>query len=325
MAERLRNGGPTWDHIIPLLIGFHRIVSLDITLFGQYLDSTNPEMWSTLGNNFSGVVSLSLSNLFFTDASDFAQAVCAFPCLRKLIIRDVINSTSTEMFESELPPATTFRLPPDLHTFNLGIVGTDAVLMWWLSFPTRPALRTVRTHRVRVEDLAMIQKFIGALGNDLLSFTITTEDEDCKLPNVILMMNLRAVLTTTPVTLHSIDMTSLKNLRFIRLALQRGYPADQNRWVTRMLSQISSVHLEDVVLELCPFTSSIMYDLDTALEWSEVDAILQHSTFTRLRNVELQSTTWDKAAPILDPMFHAQAIERLPQCHARGILSCVLR
>jgi hypothetical protein len=85
-----------------------------------------------------------------------------------------------------------------------------------------------------------------------------------------------------------------------------------------MLSQISSVYLEDVVFQLFARAGK----LSDVLEWSEVDAILQHSKFSRLRSVEVRRGTsrWHPG-PAPDPQhpFSAQVIERLPRCHARGI------
>jgi hypothetical protein len=66
-----------------------------------------------------------------------------------------------------------------------------------------------------------------------------------------------------------------------------------------------------------------------ALEWHNVDAILQRSTFSSLRNVRF----WCKL-PLYIPFFilslpldrlplpsaHTRIMEGLPQCHARGIV-----
>jgi hypothetical protein len=168
----------------------------------------------------------------------------------------------------------------------------------------------------------MVNEFIGALGSGLESFTLFTYIDDCTLPYAILMMSL-TMLTPTSVTRHPIDITPLTRLRSIQLVLQ--YSTNRNRWVTQILSQISSVHLEHVVFQMYPFAGSIDIGLSNALEWSEVDAILQSSTFSRLKNVEVRSGTrlWN-TGQVPDPQrpFSAQIIERLPQCHACGIFLC---
>jgi hypothetical protein len=317
MDGRLRNGAESWDKVIPLLVGFHRIISLKIILF-ESLNFIDAQTWLALGKKFSKVVSLSLTDFSCDNVSSLARVICAFPHLRELSLHGVM----TGAFESEQPSATTFPLPPDLDTLDLGILGTGDVLRWFLSLSARPTLRTIRLYRVHETDPAMVNEFIGALGSGLESFTLFTYIDDCTLPYAILMMSL-TMLTPTSVTRHPIDITPLTRLRSIQLVLQ--YSTNRNRWVTQILSQISSVHLEHVVFQMYPFAGSIDIGLSNALEWSEVDAILQSSTFSRLKNVEVRSGTrlWN-TGQVPDPQrpFSAQIIERLPQCHARGIFLC---
>jgi hypothetical protein len=107
-------------------------------------------------------------------------------------------------------------------------------------------------------------------------------------------------------THHSIDMTSLTQLRSIEFMILVG--SNQSQWVTQILSQISSAHLEDVEFKLVFFYSE---DFPNALEWNNVDAVLQCSTFSRLRNIYFRQSS--QAA-------RTTVIGHLPQCHARGIL-----
>jgi hypothetical protein len=183
LNERLSYGAPTWDKLIPLLVGFHRIVSLNLPVFWESLDVMNPETWSLLGKNFSGVVSLSLVTVHFsyTNVSSLARIICAFPCLRELSIRVDINSTFPELSSA----ATTFRLSPDLDTLELEIENVAAVLEWLLSLPVRPTLRTVRLYNLQDADLAIFQKFIRVFGNDLESLSLSTLTEDCALSHLI--------------------------------------------------------------------------------------------------------------------------------------------
>jgi hypothetical protein len=114
------------------------------------------------------------------------------------------------------------------------------------------------------------------------------------------------MLTIVSGTHHSIDMTSLTQLRSIEFMVLVG--ANQSQWVTQILSQISSAHLEDVEFKLVFFDSE---DFANALEWNNIDAVLQCSTFSRLRNIYFRQSS--QAARI-------SVIGHLPQCHARGIL-----
>jgi hypothetical protein len=95
------------EETIPLLVGFYRVVSLNVDLFWRSLDTINAQSWSILGKNLSGVVSLSLKLFYSANTSSLARVICALPCLRELFIRGVENSELPG-----LPSATMFRLPP---------------------------------------------------------------------------------------------------------------------------------------------------------------------------------------------------------------------
>jgi hypothetical protein len=112
------------------------------------------------------------------------------------------------------------------------------------------------------------------------------------------------MLTSTSGTHLSIDITPLTQLRSIEFIVD--VVDDQNPWVTQTLSRISSTHIKDVTFKLVFFDGK---DIADTLEWSNVDAILQHSTFSRLRKVHFR---W---LPSL-----AGVMQRLPHCAARGIL-----
>jgi hypothetical protein len=229
--------------------------------------------------------------------------------------------TPTELFESEQRPATTIPLSSDLDTLDLSGMVIGAMLAWWLSLSAPPVLRTIRLYRVYNDELAIIEKFIGAVGHDLESFTLCPNFEDCTLPSVIFIVDL-TVLTTTSGMSSSIDITPLTHLRSIHFVLQNLHHANRNRWVTKILSQISSVHLEDVAFQLYAFTGSPDTDLSDALEWDELDAILQRPTFSRLKNVWFQTglPLWNTVqAPDPQRLFSAQLMEGLPRCRARGI------
>jgi hypothetical protein len=77
---------------------------------------------------------------------------------------------------------------------------------------------------------------------------------------------------------HSIDITPLTHLRSIQFVFRCGRRANENDWIMYTLSQMSSVHLEDVVFHLIAVDWGA--DISGALRWSEVDAILQCSTFS---------------------------------------------
>jgi hypothetical protein len=127
-------------------------------------------------------------------------------------------------------------------------------------------------------------------------------------------------------------MTPLIQLRSITFVLDSG----RNRWITQILSRISSTRLEDVAFKLLStpgrgVSSNAVYN---ALEWRSVDAILQRSTFSSLRNVHFLSffplVIFDSDSDDSDDSDSAfdgpqsssartSVMQRLPQCLARGI------
>jgi hypothetical protein len=131
-------------------------------------------------------------------------------------------------------------------------------------------------------------------------------------------------LTITSVTRHFIDIPSLTQLRSIEFDVLVGPDGNKNRWITQILSQISSADLEDVVFNVF-FSSGTSGAVSTVLEWKSVDAVLQRSTFSGLRNVRFVSNlsfaSFDSTSdqPQLSSS-HTSITERLPQCHARGIV-----
>jgi hypothetical protein len=102
-------------------------------------------------------------------------------------------------------------------------------------------------------------------------------------------------------------------LRSIEFVLHGG--ANKNRWITNILSQVSSGHLEHVAFQLHRLLARADFDLASVVEWSSVDVVLQRSVFSRLRNVEVRC---DKPLWIKRP-FSVQVMEQLPRCHARGV------
>jgi hypothetical protein len=60
-------------------VGFHRIESLDVDILRQSLNAMNARTWSSLSENFSGMVSLSLTQLSFSNnVSSLARIIISF-------------------------------------------------------------------------------------------------------------------------------------------------------------------------------------------------------------------------------------------------------
>jgi hypothetical protein len=85
--------------------------------------------------------------------------------------------------------------------------------------------------------------------------------------------------------------------------------------VTQLLSQTSSAHMEEVGLDISAGDGDQVGQLD----WNAIDAALQHSSFSGLRTVTVRVVQW----PFVfewDPNAFSWIKDRMPGCHARGIL-----
>jgi hypothetical protein len=135
-----------------------------------------------------------------------------------------------------------------------------------------------------------------------------------------------AMLTTTSARYHSIDITPPTRLRSIEFMLIGDRSANRSRCVTQILSCISSAHLEHVVFKPCNRFDFVGEVNSNAREWHNVDSILQRSTFSRLRDVYFRCTPpssvvgWTSDGQFSSHAAYISIIQRLPQCHARGIL-----
>ena len=79
-----------------------------------------------------------------------------------------------------------------------------------------------------------------------------------------------------------------------------------------MLSNISSAHVDEVGFEV---------DIGDVgrLGWNEIDAALQHPSFSGLRKVEVRVVQWPDLSLGRDVNVPWE-MEFMPQCHARGVL-----
>jgi hypothetical protein len=86
-----------------------------------------------------------------------------------------------------------------------------------------------------------------------------------------------------------------------------------------ILSHISSAHLENVVvkLQVSGIRDVSSSHVSNALEWHNMDAVLQRPTFSSLRNVHLLAIDYGSDVPMSLP---GHILQLLPQCHARGIV-----
>jgi hypothetical protein len=109
-----------------------------------------------------------------------------------------------------------------------------------------------------------------------------------------------------------INLRHNTRLRSLQIELGHDSAYDETRLVKQMLSQISSAHMEEVGLEI------VVGDIGQ-LRWNEVDAALQHSSFSGLGTVIVRVVPW----PFIydcDPNIVSWIKDHMPGCHACGIL-----
>ena len=104
-----------------------------------------------------------------------------------------------------------------------------------------------------------------------------------------------------------------RNSRLRSLQLEITDADSATTLVTQMLSQLSAARIEEVRFIIGAGEEEI---LDEAI-WNEIDAALQHPSFSGLKTVNIRLVPWE---------FHSNSndvfllMDRMPQCHARGIL-----
>ena len=107
------------------------------------------------------------------------------------------------------------------------------------------------------------------------------------------------------------DLRHNARLRSLQIELD-GF-SEGTRPVTHMLSTISSAHMDEVGFEIDARDIGL-------LGWNEIDAALQHSSFSKLRKVEVRVIRWRDLVMGWDPNDLLLIMDVIPQCHARGIL-----
>ena len=298
-ARDLRIDGPgNLSIILPLLVGNNRLRSLHLTRL-RVDRFSDPSLL-----NLSGVVTLRLWSIFFPDVSSLAQLVCAFPRLQTLHLSCIAWD------RIGLPPPTGFCLSPNLLALELKETAIDSIIMWLLSLPVRLTLRSVTLGLRHIRDEAVFRQFISALGNsdslEFFSFPALFDHGTLSSPSLPLsVLHPRSTLGR----LVDLDLSRLTRVRSIRI-LFKFFNPECAWWLTRVLSHISSVHLEEIALEF-KFSDYMNHGSQA---WDQVDAILQNSTFSGLRKVELC------CPPASESTLAQEIASYMPRCRARGII-----
>ena len=288
-------------------IGFGNVQSLTVTEpLSCFMDDP---ILSILCHIFSSVVTLrvQVGTLAYDNSAELVRFICAFSHLRTLC---VFGNLSVD-----LPLPTSLNLSTHLRHLILN-GGRDAthLLEWFISLQDRPALRTLDLGGVDEADFNAIVRMCSLLEDTLesLSFVLYRYRYGGALSVLIVndLIDLRCMGLEMRCQMHLGRIRSLQ----IRPRARHGLI----RQLTRMLSRISSIRMDEIVLELHPLFNCEL----NSLEWQAMDTVLQQPTFSWLSKFEilfLTATTTPSQLPAEEQFQFF--VDNLPQCNASGILS----
>ena len=259
-----------------------------------------------LCNTFPSVVTLWLriETLAYDDLANLVRFLSGFSHLRTLDIRaDTL---------ADLPRTTSLDLSTHLRHLSLFSKSrVPGLPQWVISLPDRPALRTLSFGRIYDDELDAIVEVLSLLEDSLesLSFWLGT-----------LVGMLSVFLVDNLIDLRCIGLGLYFQFTLGRKRSLRVRPdmvSGLIKWLAEMLSRLSSIHMDEMVLDLYPWFNDSL----NPAEWRTVDDVLQQLTFSRLRKFEIRLLT-SATAPGQIPVEERSRflINNLPQCNARGIL-----
>jgi hypothetical protein len=152
-----------WNRTFLSLDDFHSVTSLSLAVLPW--DAIQPEIRSTFTNRFIAIVRLELQNVVTTTFSEFAQIICTFRCLEKLILCSTVWYTSNKA-------SSLLRLPQHLHALELDGSDFTEMLEWLCSFGQDLTLRNVCFWNPEGRHCHLINTFLRVLGPSLESFRI---------------------------------------------------------------------------------------------------------------------------------------------------------
>ena len=126
-------------------------------------------------------------------------------------------------------------------------------------------------------------------------------------------------------TIYAVDLGQNDRLRTIRVvrATAVGHQQPFRYPGTCILAQITSSCIEEVVLDV-GFTSGGLWLRD--LDWDTIDRLFTHPNFSHLKKVLI--SVWAYKLCSRGPEVRADMLswlaQRLPACHARGIIDVKL-
>jgi hypothetical protein len=151
------------NECLPQLVEFTEVNSLTLSYIRWYILDAQTKV--AFFSNFATIVRLSLSQIDFKSFWEFAQFVCAFPCMETLVVESALWGEPFSI------ASTTLRLPSNLRTLDLRGCSKLDLMNWFLSFEKTPALHTVHLQGIWNNQTEGIGRFLQALGPSLERFS----------------------------------------------------------------------------------------------------------------------------------------------------------
>lgn len=267
---------------------FDRVTSLSVQHFRWIHFTASDRTFIT--TQYAAIVRLKLNWGEFRDLHKFADFFCSFPCLETAIVINLQTARYPGTQPRNLP------LPPKLRCLEWRSAHTTAILNWLTASEIRASLRTFHIDARDLRDLSAINNFLADVDIYLEEFLFTT--------------------SVFPDPGWLIDLSQNTNLRRLTIEL-RHLPGSPNDclWLTQMLSQIVSVHLQEIRLQIVWGASHVgPYFLD----WRGMDEVLVRPQFANLKKVTVAAQHGIQF--LQRPAFPDWVRAQLSGCYSRQIL-----
>ncbi|KIM86665.1 hypothetical protein PILCRDRAFT_815901 [Piloderma croceum F 1598] len=298
---------PEWlNKALPRLAVFTAVESLEVDL--ARFDLLETETTRGLVSNFRMLRNLHFWHVKFRTFSQLVDVLgecphlehISFDCLFYQDKWDTPHEGHPEI-KNSLPTSCAQRIPLHLRTFDLGSCEKNAILYWLLSGNSCLVINTLRLRTVCLEETRAIGAFVRTLGPSLehleINFAVSFEGDVEK------------------AFCRNVDLAGLIQLRSLHLSGLVMYSQYRSStyvgWVSILLSQITSMHIEEVVFDVW---LSVPEDLDP-LDWDVMGKVFAQPSFSRLKRIHFW--VW---GDVNREQARVSIRERLPVCDARGLL-----
>jgi hypothetical protein len=302
--------GETLAKAIPLLARFNNLKSLSLRHFTCLVPNTQFNFADQFAT--SSIVRLELIHFAPTPLSQLCELIVSFPHLKTLLLHSVATRHGEFGWEGGDELLQNLHPSRNLCALELLVPPVSRIMRWLISQEVKPALRSVHLNHIPVfdeEDQHIMGSFLRGLGPTLEFIGWSLGSSFCEFllswwTTCLLITQLAAAGTFPPV-----DMSCNTRLKSILFDLTIDSD-NHTTFVLEVLSQITSTQVEQVAFAL--LGRGHRKHRDTG--WAQVDALLAGPRMAALKRLNIHRIRWVFEYTV------AWFIERLPRCHARGIL-----